>query len=236
MFHVDYGKAESNLHFGKHQSGAVKRTGEHCPQWEVEGTGAAFVGREDQEWLRRSVYGGGIELDLRDPRTRPTNVTRWRVLEQVLTGAVEALCLCHISSRAERLPRQVVNRSVSLTVAVNHEQADIVSGVSNVEVSNEAAFPGCGEMFAGTVQHGLRRSRVTADAPHVGFDRTDGKHANPPSTASRAAPGRGRRGKTTVCIARGSLLAEACHDQSIRFSSNTHSPPDSTISPMPCRR
>ena len=81
VLHVNDGEAETALHVGQHEPGAVHRAGEDRPEGEVEGARPALVGREEQEGLGRPLFGRGVKIDLGHPGSGPADVPGGSILQ-----------------------------------------------------------------------------------------------------------------------------------------------------------
>jgi hypothetical protein len=127
VLHVDDRELPPLAKLGQKQTTAVHRTREDRPQREVEGPRAALVGGKDEKGLGRPLPGVLGELDLRRSRSRPTDVPRGGVGQQVLPRTIEALLFRYLSARFEGCPCQVVDVGMPGALLVHHQQTDIVT-------------------------------------------------------------------------------------------------------------
>ncbi len=82
--------------------------------------------------LPGTLFSNGIEGDLGCPRTRTAHISRRRVLQQILPGAVEALALGYLSCLQEDAPGQFMDLRRVAAMLVNYQQAEIVAGMRQV--------------------------------------------------------------------------------------------------------
>src|SRR3990170_5234849 len=183
VVHVDELKGEAFVHLRvEEQPAVVHGVAEDRVQRQVVGAGAALVGGEDDERLRRPVGALRVALhvDLSDAGTGAADVAGRRVDQQVLAGAVAALLAGDLRRRQEAVPGELVHSVRPGAVRVRHEQGDVVAGVGDHAVDEQVA-DGAGDAPLGFRHHSLRGPGVAADAADVRLDRREcDSHCFPP--------------------------------------------------------
>ena len=97
-----------------------------------------------------------VELQLGDGGTGAPNVAGGSVRQEVLPGAIVA---AHLGGRRpvqEGLPGQLVQLGVVRSGGVTTRDGDVVAGVGNQHVNEQAACLSGGESLLDRVQYGLR--------------------------------------------------------------------------------
>src|SRR5437879_2442011 len=108
-------ETESLDHWGQHKPAAIHGIGKGEVERQVVGAGAAFVGGEHHEGLRRSrAREAVVEAELGDARAGTANVSGRRVCEKILAGAVETGRFRNRSGREKRFPGELMDLGAPL--------------------------------------------------------------------------------------------------------------------------
>ena len=154
VVHVDDGERESLVELrAQEQPAVVHRVAEDRVERVVVGARAALVAGEHEERLGRPVVARrvAVELDLGDGRARAADVARRRVHEEILTGAVEARHARLVGRGQEAVPREAVDLAGAHAPRVAHDDGDVVAGVGDEAVEEQAGTATASRSLARTV-------------------------------------------------------------------------------------
>ena len=157
IVHVDNVEGEAVDQPGQHESGAVHRVGEAQEQGQVVGAGSALVGGQHHKRFGGTHpvgrYRVVVPFDFGNRRTGAPDVARRRVGQQVLAGPIEAILPGDVGGVQEGVPSELVNVRVVLSLGVGGDDTDVVTGVPNKSVNQQAPFHGVGGVGPHRVQH-----------------------------------------------------------------------------------
>ena len=125
-----------------------------------------------------------IEGNLRNSGTGASNVAGWSVNEKVLAGAVQPVLAGDLGGFEEGGPGELVDCIVVIAPGVRTGDADIVAGVADVSIDEQAVADGSIRGRTHCVHHAIRRFGVTTNRTDVRFEHRNGQiHVSFPSHA-----------------------------------------------------